>query len=316
MAVKSFVELKGGSRMAHWDIQSGRNYQRKWLAETDSINDGPRVVLAAFGQKYGTRYQADYNADEKDFAYVNAITVEEFDETGTAWAITLNYGPYDPNQQGGGEDQNPLLMPIEVVWDFRDHEAPLILDVDGRPVLNTAGDPFDPPEPIDDPRLTMTVVRNEPYFNVGQVVRYRNAIASDSFAGFDPLFAKVLTISARSNWHQDAGWYYQVTYQFEFMNPSFNGDNTTGFRKRILNQGLRPLSVVTGQPYHYTLKGVPVSQPVLLGKDGTTLGLNADPYFVEAKGNPELPFSVFNFDPGAISGQRSGLNYSPAPPQS
>ena len=233
---------------------------------------------------------------------------------GSNGSSAYGYGWYNPLQAGGGKEQNPLDMPIEVSWALRDHETVLDTDQTGVTVLNTAGDPYDPPMVIDDPRLVMTIVRNEGAFNIGWVLAYRNAVNSDPFAGFPPLTSKVLNISSRSQWHQDAGWYYQTTYEFEFLTANIDYDTQTGFRRRVVSMGFRAISVVTGNPYHITLKGVPINSPMLLDKNGYLLGVNGTPYYQTFQAYPELPFSIFQFDPNAISGQRSGQNYAPGVP--
>jgi hypothetical protein len=316
MSLQSATELmEEGTREAHWSIDSGRAYQRKFRCITTQQSDGPNVVLGQFGLKYGDIYNPSYNVNEADvFACANQIDCEPEGNDGTQWIVTIHYGWYNANQAGGGADQNPLNMPIEVSWSLRDHETVLDTDQNGNPVLNTAYDPYDPPIVIDDPRLVMTVVRNEPKFNIAWVLAYRNAVNNDQFGGFPPLTCKVLNISSRSQWHQDAGWYYQTTYEFEFLTASIDYDTNTGYRKRIISQGFRAISSVTGKPYHITLKGVPISSPMLLDSNGYLLGPNATPYWQTFQAYPELPFAVFQFDPGAISGQRSGPKYAPFPP--
>jgi hypothetical protein len=316
MAIMTINEMmEEGSREAHWNVDAGRTYQRKFRIITSTQNDGPNVVLGQFGTNYGDTYQPFYAANEADlFACVNQIDCEPTGNDGIEWIVTLSYGWYNPLQAGGGKEQNPLDMPIEVSWALRDHETVLDTDQNGDAVLNTAGDPYDPPIVIDDPRLVMTVVRNEMMFNVGWVLAYRNAVNSDPFAGFPPLTCKVLNISSRSQWHQDIGWYYQTTYEFEFLTASIDYDTNTGFRKRIISQGFRAISSVTGTPYHITLKGTPISSPMLIDSNGYLLGHDDTPYWQTFQAYPELPFNIFGFDTGAVSGQRSGYNYVPIYP--
>ncbi len=316
MAITSITEIMGaGCRASHWDLNSGRAYQRKFRVLTDSQSWGPNMVLQAFGYSYGDVYQ-QYTLEQDKYAWLHGMDIEEEGEDGIGWIVTLNYGWYDANQAGGGPSQNPLDMPIEVSWSLRDHETVLDTDQNGNAVLNTAGDPFDPPAVIDDPRLVMTVVRNEQLFNIAWVLKYRNAVNSDPFAGFDPLTCKVLNISGRSQWHQDAGWYYQTTYEFEFLAAYIDYDTNTGFRPRILSQGFRAISSVTGLPYHITLKGLPINSPMLLDKNGYLLATNATPYWITYQAYPELPFAIFGFDITAVNGQRSGQNYTPTYPSS
>jgi hypothetical protein len=161
--------------------------------------------------------------------------------------------------------------------------------------------------------MTMTVVRNEPTVPMDLIRQYRNAINSDAFAGYDPYFVKVVSIAPRSVFHQICGWYYQVSYEFEMISPygtgggSGGGAEQQGYKKRILSQGLRAISSVTGNRYHITANGIPISQPWLLDQNGYTLPVNGQPYWQIFQVYPELAFSQFNFDPSALTGQRSGF---------
>jgi hypothetical protein len=186
----------------------------------------------------------------------------------------------------------------------------------GVPVLNTALDPFDPPLMEDDPRPVLTIVRNEATWNQALQSQYRNAVNSDPFAGYDPLMARVVDISSTSVFHQDVGWYYQCNYEFEFRPPTSTYTGLNGYRRTVLNQGLRALATANtaSSKYHYTLKGVPVTEPVLLNKDGTVNASATNPYFLIFQTKPELPFAIFQFDPLALIGQRSGFMSGYGPP--
>jgi hypothetical protein len=307
MAILSIDELmEEGTRSARWAVSSGRSYTRKFRAITNSRADGPVVILNSFGSKFGDRYNPPYNSLETDpNCYLTDLAIDAEGDDGLAWLISCTYSWYDSQFAGGGDKQNPLAMPIEVSWGLRDHELVLERDTDGKAVLNTAGDPFDPPIMIDEPRMEMTVVRNEPTTTLAWFLTYRNAINSDQFAGFDPFYSKVMNIQAKSQWHQDIGWYSQTTYVFEFLSPKVD-DGGKGYRKSILNQGMRSIGT-GGKIQHILLRGVPVNTPMLLDQNGKLNALNADPYFLEIKAYPELPFSAFNFDPLAVSGQRAGF---------
>ena len=66
------------------------------------------------------------------------------------------------------------------------------------------------------------------------LVQYRNAVNSDVFAGFNPLLARVIDISSKSVCHQDIGWYYQATYQFEFKPAMGQFLGYSGYRRSVI----------------------------------------------------------------------------------
>ena len=322
MSIVGLTPMMGpGDRAATLDVGAGKAYTQRFRVETNNQNDGPATVIAQLGYYYGQKYLIGYpggGLDFDQFAYLNSIHLDSDSEDGLFWIATFSYAWYDASTVGGGKEQNPLDMPIEVNWGWRDYEMVIEVDIDGKPVLNTANDPYDPPVMIPDPRRTMTVVRNEATISFGLIDQYHNAINTDNWAGVQPFFAHCLSITPKNTFHQLVGWYYQVTYEFEFISPrqaatigSSGGGETQGFRKLILNQGLRALNKNTGKKYHVIYRNVPVSRPVLLDVNGYEIDeANLPGAFVLnlVKAFPELPFTdAFNFDSGAIIDQRSGF---------
>ncbi len=296
------------SRTGAWTVDEGRKYVRIFRVLMSSTYDGPNLAIQGCGVNRGDQYQPNGNEFEFDNnAYAHTLTATQEDGDGLGWLVVVEYGPYSSLWAGGGPTQNPLMQPIDVEWDWRTQEIVADIDVDGNPILNTAFDPFDPPLMEDDPRPLLTVVRNEPTFNVAQAIQYRNAVNSDAFGGFDPLFARCLPIKSKNLFHQDVGWYSQTTYQFEFRPATSDSSGQNGYRRTVLNQGMRALSTVTGVKYHPSYKGVTITEPILLNQSGYQIDKGEDPYYCIFQTKPELPFAVFEFDPDAISGARSGF---------
>lgn len=303
MAIQSIDEIFDGRGGAS-DVSGGRSYVRRFRVLSNTALDGPNTIKGALGVRYGDRYLS-VNALESDkYSYVNSIDAQQEDGDALGWIVTVSYGPFDAITAGGGPDNNPLLQPIDVDWDYRSQEIVAEYDDDGKPITNTAGDPFDPPIVIDDPRPLLRVVRNEATYNTSLVYQYRNAVNSDPFAGWPPQMARVIKIAGKSTFHYQVGWYWIVTYEFEFNPP-------TGYRPLILNMGMRKKSQAAAtldQVVPITLNGHPISRPMLLTKAGYLAKPTDKPYFVQPKILPELPFAGFGFDPVALTGQRSGFN--------
>jgi hypothetical protein len=306
------------SRSGSWTTDSGRTYVRQFrVLSTNPIN-GPAVAIAACGINRGDQYitlgsDGGLEQDLNAYAYSLGAVQEEGDSLG--WIVTIEYGPYSALFAGGGPTQNPLLQPIDVSWQTRSQQTVVDQDINGLPIVNTAGDPFDPPLMEDQPRATLTVVRNEATFNQSLQIQYYNAVNSDVFANYNPLMARVLNIGSKSMFHQDAGWYYQVTYEFEFLDPISPTVGLNGYRRTVLSQGMRAISSsVSGEKYHVMFKGVPVTEPVLLTQKGNLAKTAQDPYWLIFQTRPELPFAAFQFDPLALTGQRTGFKSGYGPP--
>jgi hypothetical protein len=303
MAILSFAELFDG-RDGDSEVADGRRYVRRYRVLTDNPYDGPNTIKSALGIRYGDRYVGLSATENDQYSYIESIDAAQEDGDSLGWIVTVSYGPFDALTAGGGPTNNPLLMPMEVEWSYRNQEVVAQYDNNGTPITNTAGDPFDPPIVIDDPRPILTIVRNEAVFPWSLAYQYRTAVNSDTFGPVGPQMARVIQISGKYACHYSIGWYSIVTYEFEFNPP-------LGYRPMILNLGLRKISQASatlGQLVPITINGQPVGQPMLLTKAGYLAKPTDQPYFVQPQIYPELPFAAFNFDPIAIGGQRSGRN--------
>lgn len=314
MPVLSVAEISE-ARQGQWTADGGRSYTRGFRVLTNSPYDGPNTAIQATGINIGDEYITITTGFEADMhAYVNEIRASPEEGDALGWIVTVQYGPYSALWCGGGPKQNPLLQPIDVTWGMSKNEIVADMDLNGKPILNTAGDPWDPPIMEDDPRPIMTVVRNEATWNLPLLVQYRNAINSDPFAGFDPLFVRVLAMSSKSVCHQDVGWYYQSTYEFEFKSPQGQFVGKNGYRRTVYNQGMRAISQTSGQLITPSINGIPITHPIPLTRQGYRAKPTDAPYWNVYQTHPELPFAVFQFDPLAIIGQRTGFTEGYGPP--
>jgi hypothetical protein len=298
-------------RSGEWTVSEGRNYVRKFIVQMSSQGDGPNLAIQAVGINRGDQYTPYFglpNEFEWDLnAYCNKISATM--RGVLVWIVTVEYGPYSSLFAGGGPTQNPILMPIDASWSNTSHDMVADIDVNGVPILNTAGDPYDPSLMEEEKRPTLTIVRNELSYDPTIDQSYNNAVNSDIFAGYPPLYSRVLEIVPKSLFHQDVGWYYQRTYMFEFKNPTLPV-NANGYRRTIISQGMNAISTVSGVKYRINHKGIPTGNPECLTKSGGEAVGSLPAYWQVWQTKPELPFAVFNFDQTVLIGQRTGFNYN------
>ena len=76
--------------------------------------------------------------------------------------------------------EDPTTEPALTEWDGEQFQRPLVIDEDGNIVCNSAGDPFDPPEMIDDSRLISVTTKNLASVPVW-LMEYSNAVNNDAF---------------------------------------------------------------------------------------------------------------------------------------
>lgn len=92
----------------------------------------------------------------------------------TVWIVTIGYS--DKHEV----TENPLLQPAQIEWNTSQFQTIAVRDAFGRAIVNSAGDPFDPPPMKDDSRWAVSVKKNVasvPFW----VLDYRDAVNIDSF---------------------------------------------------------------------------------------------------------------------------------------
>lgn len=298
MAVISTDEQKAGrsgKRTGDWT----RTYTRTWRVITDDPQTGPIEAAGGIGVGIGDYYKT---ASEDDIgSFCNEIDATVEGEDGQSWIITVTYGPYNPNTN----PKDPTERPIQVNWGTaqfqRVADQTTDQNTDGSPkaVVNSAGDRFDPPIMKDDSRPVLVIVRNEPTFNQDLAALYRDSINIDPFWGHDPYTVKCLSIEAQLTHNPDIGYYWPVTYKFEF--------NDDGWISQILDAGFRELNAGgTDAQAILDYKGLPVANPALLDGHGKKLAEGSDAVFLEFNIYKEMSFEGLNLSKDMIPGNNGG----------
>lgn len=288
MAVISIDETFDG-RVASIRRDWTRTYTRRFRVITDDPQtEGIAVIEAAIGT-IGNAYSAGGKSDLG--AYCSQVTATDLGEDGKSWIVQADYEPFNPNVF----PKDPTQWPIKVSWGTAQFERIADQTVDSPPkaVTNSAGDPYDPPVTRDDSRPVLTIVRNETSFDQGFASLYRDSINSDPFWGYDPYCAKCLTIEGDLDNNTDIGWYWIVTYKFEF--------NDDTWKRSILDAGFRQTnSGVTDVQAILDAKGLPIATPSLLDGHGKKLSLTGNPVFNTFRIYKEIAFDGLNLTPEMI----------------
>lgn len=148
--------------------------------------------------------------------------------------------------RGSGEQENedPLSNPVR----YRDRNGitseATDADVNGKPLLNSAGDPFSGTVQTNISAIYTDAIRNETSYDRPQAISFTNKVNADVFtvAGsvIQPGEAYCLGIQPESEYTlQDT--YVPVVYSFEFRERLTlqNGDRVTAFIHRLLDKGRR-----------------------------------------------------------------------------
>lgn len=181
-----------------------------------------------------------------------------------------------------------LLEPPEI--EFESGEAAVAFEktADGKPVINTARDTFDPAPSVSEARPVLSFTRNEADFEWDIARNYVNHTNSASFLGAEPGEIRLSRVRANKVILPEF-YYWRVTYVFEYRkSPSvsnvFDGDangdfsaaaSVGGWDLVLQSVGYNQLVVEIGTTQN-TLKQVPIK----LGS-GTDAG---SPQWLDANG--------------------------------
>lgn len=180
------------------------------------------------------------------------------------WNLTVRYGPWNPLEHTDTGD--PVDQPPEVSIEGVTFEKAVDMDINGVPVLNSAGDYFDPPVTKDEARVVIRITKNFASFTGADVLAYSNKTNGDVFYGYPIHSLKVAPPRAQQLFSQFTGsTYTRVEFQLEF--------NPDGWKKKVINLGLRQLGSVGGSEALVPILfgGVPATAPALLDEDGHAL---------------------------------------------
>lgn len=203
------------------------------------------------------------------------------------WKVTTDYGPWDPLQHS--VTGNPVDQPIDFSFQWQIFEQPV--DVAWNPatsafvpVVNSAGDPFDPGVTREQLKGVMRVAWNSLVFNPSTSFANGNLINEDVWNGF-PQYTIKFTPPAMPQrlYSQFLGQnYYRLEGEFAF-NPNDNGWNAMP-----IDRGFRALNG-SSVPYKiFDVNGQPISQPALLNGSGGVLPFASLSSFVQ------FDFQIYN----------------------
>ena len=281
MAVTVLGE-RAKDRKAKINDKGEREYRRVFVARsTNKLADGPRTIRTASGiPQIGTTYAVSAT-DTDNGARVVDISPRPLDDGGYNWEVDVTYSSkFDDS----AALNNPLSMPAEFSGGFARYSVPLVKDImTGAAVVNSAGEPFNPPVEIDDSRPVFTIRRNEAAYNLQRAIDYQDSVNTDLFLGIAPGLVKISNISFVRKTH-NAAFYYEITYEFECRRE--------GWGISILDIGLNekyppPATVLV--PMTDT-NGV----PQLLDGTGRKLAIGAAPQYRTFIGYKRLPFGPLN----------------------
>lgn len=258
MAIKHIEpmrEVSGGI-----DADYARDSSRAHLIWSD-VADDENYIIGHCGISIGSAHPTDlYQRCLAVRATLIDRTTYPIDNSDAfLWKLEVSYGHWNIMERS--PDGNPLNIPTRFRLDFNSQLVPCLVDVEGNPIVNSAGDYYDPPVEVERVNATLTVMRNESGANLANVASYGNTINLNPWNGFPAKTVRMLPIKMPAVAYSQAvnTLYYPMEYVFEI-----NFDTWT---KQVLNQGYRQLDDA-GNLVPILVNGQPVDVPIMLDEDG------------------------------------------------
>jgi hypothetical protein len=157
--------------------------------------------------------------------------------TGVAWKVSVTYSS-NPGQSvinnSNGNGSDPLSEPARISWSGENFQQVAVVDIDDNPILNSAGDPYDPPLMKDFSRPVATIRKNIASAPAW-ILTSHDAINSDEFV-IDGLTCEVgkakLKRADISEWQYRNGIAYrELTLVIHFAKD--------GWTRKVLDAGFR-----------------------------------------------------------------------------
>jgi hypothetical protein len=164
----TFIEEIAEGRTAT-NTKGARSYTRKFKLKTSLNSEGPYAVGSdANLPVIGSQYPDDSGA------WCVSLEVSQFSGR-FGWIVTANYSSERELAQ------DPTNDPAEISWSSEQFQRPAVFDNSGNAIVNSAGDPFDPPNMMDDSRRVVTIQKNLATVP-SWILTYQDAVNSDTFS--------------------------------------------------------------------------------------------------------------------------------------
>lgn len=217
------------------------------------------------------------------------------------YIVTCRYSTQVPDTRVEYTD-NPTKNPCRLEWDVETVTAPMEKDLDGRPFLNSAGQPFTPTPMFEQgrPVATLTNVMWAGAVTAALIESWCYVCNEDTFLGEEK--GRWLALPPKCDpFHVGNVMYFRMTRKLKLAPTRQDGTKEKWDKVQILNKGVCRRNNVEGtdnynKPVPIYGPGGPITQPVLLDTEGQPLtGLTKQ--FGNASVVGSTLFSAFTMEP-------------------
>lgn len=299
MAVTSFKEIHSGrdGEEATDQRRTIRRYTRVFRVVTNSNSDDAAVIRAhASCPNVGDAHPNDVGS------WCRRVNPRNESFSKRVWIVTAAYSSERELSD------NPLDDPALITWNTEQFQRPYFQDINGDAIVNSAGDPFDPPAMGDDSRVTATIRKNVAGISgiASWFLSYQDCVNNAPFL-LDGIYiaegaAKMQAVSLGEVQERNSITYRVLSMTMHFRRDAYSAAGSgsgatpsTEWALELLDAGFRELAQAgstsgSGGAYRRKITdedGEPVKSPVLLDGSGEPLD---DP---SASTAVFLPFDIY-----------------------
>lgn len=251
-----------------------------WVAQAPGLPADWSVYTYLFNYN-GAVYTA---IDETSVLVEKTVERLSSEEEFYHWKVTCRYSSEVPDTKNNFTD-NPTRNPCRIEWDSETYTSPFPVDLDGKPVLNSAFQPFTPTPTVEQGRACAIITNVMWAGNVSAaVINYWSFVTNeDFFLSEGP--GRWLALPPRCEpFYVGRVLYFRITRRLRLAptsvkkktDGSFELTNLTWDQEEILNQGVcrrqeDSTKEFYNQPVPIFRGTTPITQPVLLDSDGQPL---------------------------------------------
>jgi len=240
-----------------------REGERRYLCWSDLVDD-ENYVRTHFGDPAGVHINSIHPTDTQQVCINVSARCMGRTTWGTQstmlWECTARFGLWNPLEHT--LTGNPINLPMTWRLEPVEEMVPAIMDVNGVPICNSAGDFYDPSLERESVRYVLTVSRNEASPSLATILPLANVVNLAVWNGFPPRTVrfKPLHIPKVEYSQNTSTYYYPMEYVFEI--------NFDTHVVQVFNHGMRQLDPAGNIEAIRDSMGQPVSEPVPLDEAG------------------------------------------------
>lgn len=199
----------------------------------------------------------------------------------TFFNVRVNYSGSTnaAGEQSETDTNDPLSEPAEISWSDASSTEAVDQAFNGYPLVNTVGEPFDPPPTEEFKDTVLTITRNEAGFTPNVKRDYQDTVCNGAFWGAEAGRARMIQINADKVNGIVVYWRKKYVIQFRMLTPQ-GVKPLHAWCRRVLNHGFRYKDDEGKIRGIKDADGQPLSQPKLLALDGTLLKDDDDPVYL------------------------------------